>query len=137
MQITNTKKEILYVITKGNWGGAQRYVFDLATAAKEADFDVSVLIGENGLLNKKLEASSIPVIAAPKLKRDIHLLGDIHAVWHLFLIFKKEKPNIVHLNSSMAGATGVLAARLACIHLILFLPVMAGPSMSCDHGGKK
>ena len=26
---------ILFVITKANWGGAQRYVYDLAIAAKE------------------------------------------------------------------------------------------------------
>ncbi len=28
--------KILYVITKANWGGAQRYVYDLATAARDA-----------------------------------------------------------------------------------------------------
>ena len=114
------KKKIIYVITKGNWGGAQRYVYDLATAGKEADFDVSVAIGEGGLLNKKLEAGSIPVLAIQKLKRDVHLLGDIQVVWNLFLIFRKEKPDIVHLNSSMAGAIGALAGRLARVPNIIF-----------------
>ncbi len=28
-----TPRRILYVITKATWGGAQRYVFDLAVAA--------------------------------------------------------------------------------------------------------
>jgi len=28
----NNKKKILYCITKANWGGAQKYVYDLATS---------------------------------------------------------------------------------------------------------
>jgi len=28
-----TAKRVLYAVTKGNWGGAQRYVFDLANVA--------------------------------------------------------------------------------------------------------
>ena len=33
------KRKILYVITKGNWGGAQRYVFDLAAHLPKDRFE--------------------------------------------------------------------------------------------------
>ena len=47
--------KILYMITKSNWGGAQRHVFDLATSMKEKGHDVWVAVGGNGLLKEKLE----------------------------------------------------------------------------------
>jgi len=46
---------ILYVITKANWGGAQRYVYDLATAAQAAGHEVRVVSGPAGALTRKLE----------------------------------------------------------------------------------
>ena len=42
----NGAKRILYVITKASWGGAQRYVYDLALASKSAGYEVSVAYGE-------------------------------------------------------------------------------------------
>ena len=39
------KHKILYVITQGEWGGAQRYVFDLATNLPP-EFEVTVAVGE-------------------------------------------------------------------------------------------
>ena len=37
--------KILYVITKSNWGGAQRHVFDLSTAMKKRGHTVVVALG--------------------------------------------------------------------------------------------
>ena len=42
------KKKVTYVITKSNWGGAQRYVFDLATNLNREEFEVSVALGGTG-----------------------------------------------------------------------------------------
>ena len=53
------KKKMLYVITKSNWGGAQRYVYDLATALPKDQFEVSVAFGQEGLLAKKLREARI------------------------------------------------------------------------------
>ena len=47
--VVETKKtKILYVITKSNYGGAQRYVFDLATSLPEDQFEVQVALGGTG-----------------------------------------------------------------------------------------
>ena len=51
-----SKKQILYIITKSNWGGAQRYVFDLAKSLKE-EFEVTFASGGNGALFDKLKTS--------------------------------------------------------------------------------
>ena len=62
MHNITTKKKVLFLITKSNWGGAQRYVFDLATNLDPEQFEVVVALGGNGELASKLE--STPFILA-------------------------------------------------------------------------
>jgi len=107
----NQKKKLLYVITKGNWGGAQRYVYDLATSLS-GEFDISVAIGTQGELNDKLLKKKIRVINIRGLGRDVKIIDDIKAFFTLLNVFIKEHPDVVHLNSSKIGAMGALAARI-------------------------
>jgi len=106
------KKKILYIITKGNFGGAQRYVLDLATNLSKNDFDVVVAMGEGTALLKKLEEKNIRTISLPSLKRDINIYSDISTFFAIISLLKKECPDIVHLNSSKAGLLGALAVRI-------------------------
>ncbi|MES2060186.1 MAG: glycosyltransferase [Patescibacteria group bacterium] len=121
------KRKILFVITKSNWGGAQRYVYDLATALPRDKFDVSVAFGgtgeknaQPGKLEEKLREAGIRTIFIKSFMRDISLGKEITAFFELYKIFRKEKPDVVHLNSSKAGGTGALAARLARTKKIIF-----------------
>ena len=45
-----TKQKILYIITKSNFGGAQRYVYELATNIPKGKFDIAVAFGQSGAL---------------------------------------------------------------------------------------
>jgi glycosyltransferase involved in cell wall biosynthesis len=105
------KKKLLFVITQPVVGGAQKYVFDLAKNFSK-DYQVSVAIGEpiDGDLFKKLEGEKIKSIFLKHLKRNINVLSDILAVFELIKLFKKEKPDIIHLNSSKAGLLGSAAS---------------------------
>lgn len=114
------KTKIFYVITKGNWGGAQRYVYELATALPRAEFDPTVIMGEFEALEKKLIGSGIKTIKIPELGRDISFAKDLKSFWQLLKIFRKEKPQIIHLNSSKIGGLGSLAGRLARVPKIIF-----------------
>lgn len=105
------KKKILFVVTKGNFGGAQRYVFDLATSLKD-EFNVSVAFGQAGTLSEKLSNAGIETINLENLKRDGDFSSDIKSLFEFFSVFKKYKPNIVHLNSSKAGFIGAMSARV-------------------------
>ena len=52
------KKKLLYIITQGHWGGAQKYIYDLADALKDK-FVITVAVGEPGEtsdLQKRLES---------------------------------------------------------------------------------
>ena len=117
---TPVKKKVLICITKGNWGGAQRYVFDLATNLPKEHYDVTVVLGGAGALNQKLLQKNIHVISLPSLGRDVRLLADLESIFGLAKIFKVEKPDVIHLNSSKMGLLGGLAGRLARVPKIIF-----------------
>jgi glycosyltransferase involved in cell wall biosynthesis len=113
-------RKVLYVITKSNWGGAQRYVFDLATRLPRDEFDVAVAYGEPGALATRLREAGITTYELTSMRRDISLFTDWRSFWELVRLFKKEKPDVVHLNSSKAGGVGALAARVAGVKKIIF-----------------
>lgn len=114
------KHKILYIITKGNFGGAQRYVFDLATSLPRENFDVSVAFGQAGMLAEKLLDAGIKTIEIKSLQRDINLLLDFKSFFELVRIFKKEKPDTIHINSSKIGGLGSLAGRVTGVPNIIF-----------------
>jgi len=114
------KKKILYCITKSNWGGAQRYVYDLATSLPKDQYDIAVLLGTDGALAQKLKSAQIRTIILGNLSRDIHLLKDFSVFIKLFKIFRQEKPDIIHLNSSKMGFLGTLVGRLTRVPKIIF-----------------
>lgn len=106
------KTKILYLITKSNWGGAQRYVFDLATSLPKEAYETSVALGGNGRLKDKLDSEKIPVFNIDSLERDISVLKEIKAFLNIYKIIKSQNPDIVHLNSSKAGGLGSMAVFL-------------------------
>lgn len=112
-------RKLFICITKSNWGGAQKYVFDIATNTPRDQFDTTVLLGEGGELKTKLEEAGVKIILLKNAQRDINLLREFELGLELTKIFKKEKPDIVHLNSSKMGL-GALAARIAGIKKIIF-----------------
>lgn len=114
------RKKILYVITKSNFGGAQRYVYTLATSLPKDTYNVSVAFGEGGLLEAKLTAAGIRTIRIEGLQRNVNPLLDIKTLRALIRLFKTEQPDIVHLNSSKIGGLGGLAARIAHVPTIVF-----------------
>lgn len=114
------KRKILHVITKGNWGGAQRYVFDLASRLPSDQFESVVVHGEGALLPEKLTAAGIRTIRIESLGRDVHMFKDVVAFKNLLSIFETEQPDIVHLNGSKIGGIGALAARVGNVPKIMF-----------------
>lgn len=113
------RKKILYVITQGEWGGAQRYVFDLARHLP-AEYDVTIAVGEPGgsrdlqdrISDIGYQISDIKKISLVQLRHLVRRISpwhDLRAVFELRSLYKKLRPNIVHLNSTKAGIIGSLA----------------------------
>ena len=113
-------EKVLYLITKATWGGAQRYVLDLAKAMRDAGHDVAVAYGAPGRLVEELEAAGIRAIALSDVGRDISLARDLRAFKNLLALLNAERPDVLHVNSSKAGGLGALAGRLARVPRVIF-----------------
>lgn len=113
------KLKLLLIVTQSQWGGAQRYVFDLANNLKN-DFDITVACGQGGLLIDKLHENNIAVKVFKNLVRNINLFKDLACFWQVYRFIKRKKFDIVHTNSSKAEILGNLAAKLARTPKIIF-----------------
>ncbi len=114
------RKKILYVITKSNWGGAQRYVYDLATSLPPDRFDVAVACGGDGLLTEKLRAHNIRIFSIKSFQRDISFIKELLSFFELLKTYQTYQPDVVHLNSSKAGGIGAFAARFVRVPRVIF-----------------
>lgn len=115
-----TKKKILFLITKSNWGGGQRYVYDLATRLNPEEFEIAVALGGDGELCQNLLKTGIRVIQIEGLQRDVSFKQELKASKQIAQIIKDENPDILHVNSSKAGAIGALLGRYLGVELIVF-----------------
>ncbi len=92
--------KILHVITKSDLGGAQVFVLNLARAFKDGGHTIKVAAGDGDYLFNELEKIGIEYFYLNSLKRDFSFLNAIKFVFELRKLLKKEKFDIVHLNSS-------------------------------------
>jgi glycosyltransferase involved in cell wall biosynthesis len=114
------KTKVLLAITKATWGGAQRYIYDLATCLPKESFEVTVLSGNTGALTEKLATADIKTESIQNLKRDISLSDEVISFFKIIRILRTIRPDVLHLNSSKAAGLGALAGRMCGIRKILF-----------------
>ena len=115
----NRRMKILYLVTKSNWGGAQKYVYDLALSFAAKGHDVTVAFGGQGELARKLVDAGIRTVSIDSLARDINLTKELKSTLLLYRLIKKESPDIIHSNSSKAGGIGSLLGRFLGVPLVV------------------
>ncbi len=115
------KKKILLAITKASpFGGSQKYVYEIATAAAQTGFNVAVAFGMPGELDQRLQEAGVRTIEISALGRDVSPLRDFASFKQLVHILQAERPDVLHLNSSKIGCLGALAGRLTGVPTIIF-----------------
>ncbi len=133
--------KILYIITQGECGGAQKNVVDLAVGMREAGHGVVVATGRQDTVASRWlfdelraagfrtalptrllgarptgrPATSPDLLIIPALRREVRPLADIFACIQIIRLVRKLQPDIVHLHSSKAGSIGAVAAKLAFV----------------------
>lgn len=110
-------KKILYIVTQSEFGGAQRFVFNMATNLDKTKYDVMVAAGpqgdsENGLLHA-LDKQKIKTGRLKHLKRAIGCVEEYRAYNEIKRLIDEFQPDIVQLGSSKAGIIGSIAAYYA------------------------
>ena len=114
MQEDNQKNKlkILFVITKSVWGGAGKYIYDLAANLPKEKFEVCVAAGGQNKLAQELKKIRINYSEIKNFQRDVNFFGDILAFLEIFRLIKRYKPDIMHANSSKAGSLAGIAAKI-------------------------
>lgn len=102
------RKKVLYVITKADTGGAQKYVRDLAAHLDPDQFEAKILCGGRDL--KWLSNRILPWF---------FFTNDWLAIFELVRALRRERPDVIHLNSSKAGVVGSFAAGIYKLFLKL------------------
>ncbi|MBU4331833.1 glycosyltransferase family 4 protein [Patescibacteria group bacterium] len=122
------RKKILYIITQSEFGGAQRYLFELIThllarrslgeGRDPEKYDITVAAGPassadepGGDFLDRLKAQNCRIWRLKHLGRLIIPHKDILAYFELKKLINTIKPDILQLHSTKAGVLGSLAAK--------------------------
>jgi len=117
-----SKKKILYIITKSVWAGAGKYTRDLAVSLPRNEFEPMVAAGGKGAMAEKLISAGIPYFEIKGFQRDVSFQKDIRAFFEILALLFKIKPDTVHVSSAKAGGiagAAILAYKLFTSHFSL------------------
>ena len=68
---------------------------------------------------RELETKGVRIQIIKSMKRDLFSLHDIKTIIKLYKVIKTEQPDIVETHTAKAGGTGIIAARLSGVPIIL------------------
>ena len=68
--------------------------------------------GQGSELGDKCRVAGIDFIELDHMIRDINPIANLLATWELIKLFRRLQPRAVHLNSTMMGVVGSLAATI-------------------------
>lgn len=105
--------KILFIITKSEVGGAQRYILDTSVSLAKQGYDVLVAAGGNGPLLKRVKSqeSNVETFSLKRLKKTPGLINTLFSIREIYNLLKKERPDVLFLNSTVAGVIGSITGR--------------------------
>jgi glycosyltransferase involved in cell wall biosynthesis len=113
------KMKILRIIARLNVGGPAIHAILLTQALNNGYFKSILVTGRVGAGEKDMgylaREKGVEPLIIPELERKVSPVKDILALWKIYLIMRREKPDIVHTHTAKAGALGRTAAVLAGI----------------------
>ena len=110
---------ILLLITLAETGGAQTYVAGLLPALA-GRFDVVVAAHGDGPLRDAALAAGARYVPLRHVRRNLHPAHDVLGLLELAALIRRERPDIVHANSSKAGVLGRTAAAALGVPVRIF-----------------
>lgn len=102
-------KKILHIITRLEKGGSSKNVI---YSMNLYGFDSYLIYGPSNLQEEIYNLNKEKIFEIKNLQREISIFKDIKALYEIFLIIRKIKPDIVHSHTSKAGILGRMAALI-------------------------
>ena len=120
-------KKRLMLVSEAASAGVGRYVIDIAESIDRDLFEPMVVYSplrmdgyfQEGL--KRLAEKGIEAVGVD-MRRSIHPLYDFTSLVQLTGVIARMRPDIIHCNSSKAGALGRMAGRLCGVSKIIYTP---------------
>lgn len=110
---------ILHVITELGIGGAQDNTLLSVELLDRKKYVVDVAGAPGGEWVCRAHDVADRVHLISSLKRNIHPVNDIKAIFDIYRLLRRHKYDIVHTHSSKAGLVGRIAARLARVPFVI------------------
>jgi glycosyltransferase involved in cell wall biosynthesis len=110
---------ILLLITLAETGGAQTYVAGLLPALTRR-LDVVVAAHGDGPLRDAALATGARYVPLRHVRRNLHPARDLLGLLELAALIRRERPDILHANSSKAGLLGRIAAAALGVPVRIF-----------------
>jgi glycosyltransferase involved in cell wall biosynthesis len=126
-----SRSRVVILITLAETGGAQTYVASLLPALV-GEYDVTVAAHGDGFLAEAARTSGARYVPLRHMRRRIDPVHDVLALLELIRLLRRERPAVVHANSSKAGILGRLAAVAAGVPARLF--TVHGWAFKADRG---
>jgi glycosyltransferase involved in cell wall biosynthesis len=121
---------ICHVITRLIVGGAQENTVATCIGLRKLGHDVDLVIGPEtgpeGSLYDQTQAAGVPIIVVEQLRRAPSPLHDVVACAALRRLFLEKRYDMVHTHSGKAGFIGRIAAKWACVSIVVH--TIHGPS---------
>ena len=104
------KKKLFIVVNQDFFFLSHR--LPIGVAAKEAGYDVTIVSEDTGM-SAKIREAGLKTINLPINKAGTNIKDEIKTFFFLYKLFRREKPDIVHLVGLKTMLWGSLACRLA------------------------
>ena len=126
--------KVIHVITRLDRGGSAQNTLLTTIGHDRSCFDPMVVAGLPGQWDAQggdaateencryLEKAGVRWHLLPTLTREVNLIKDCATLWRLVVLFRQERPPIVHTHTSKAGVLGRLAAWLARVPVVIHTP---------------
>jgi len=98
------------MVTQSEFGGAQRYIFEVARNLDKEQYEIVVAAGQgDGELFRKLQSVNVETFHLKQMKRAPWPWQIFLSVKEIHSLLKKEKPDVLFLCSTTAGLLGSIS----------------------------
>lgn len=107
----------LFIVVNQDWFFLSHRL-PIGVAAKEDGYDVTIISEDTGVSNK-IRETGLKTIDLPINKAGTNIKDEIKTFFFLYKLFRREKPDIVHLVGLKTMLWGSLACRLAGVNAMV------------------
>lgn len=115
--------KIVRIIARLNVGGPAIHVVLTTHGLERRGHDCTLVVGpvpkNEGSMEYYAAEWDVPFVRIPQLVRPLSPWKDLVALWKVYRVLRREKPDVVHTHTAKAGTVGRTAALLAGVPVIV------------------